>query len=225
MILVEETRSQRLVGSTNEWVLDNYYIISEQEKLMVGELKGVESGEWKVESGGRVEVLWKLLDGFVERSHCEVDKALLFRYLRQVQQREKDYLSYPEVTALLPLMKALLINKLAILCRELEAEGAQHYRPTEKPSAEGLERAARQNLRMMNIFNSLKKMTKLPIAELLDAVSFSEKALKAEKAGMYDQMYDKTKDDYRAKIVRFQRSGKWKTESGKRLLKAIGSLE
>ncbi len=58
MLLVEETKSQRLVGSTNEWVLDNYYMISEQEKVLRGELKGVVSGEWKVESGGRVEVLW-----------------------------------------------------------------------------------------------------------------------------------------------------------------------
>ena len=208
--LVDETRRQRLVGSTNEWVLDNYYMISEQEKLMAAELRGVESGKWKVESGKRVEVLWRLLEGFVERSHCQVDKVLLFRYLRQVQQREKDYLSYPEVTALLPMMKALLIGKLAALCRELEAEGAQHYRPTEKPTAEGLERAARENLRMMNIFNSLKKMTKLPMAELIDAVSFSERMLKEEKAGMYDQMQDKTKEDYRARIVRLCRKGRVK---------------
>lgn len=210
MLLVEETKSQRLVGSTNEWVLDNYYMISEQEKVLRGELKGVVSGEWKVESGGRVEVLWKLLDGFVERNHCEVDKNLFFRYLRQVQTRQKDFLSYPEVTALLPMMKALLIGKLADLCRELESEGAQHYRPTEKPSTEGLERAARQNLRMMNIFNSLKKMTKLPMAELIDAVSFSERMLKDEKAEMYDQMQDKTKEDYRAQIVRLCRKRKVK---------------
>ena len=32
LLLVEETKSQRLVGSTNEWILDNYYMISEQEK-------------------------------------------------------------------------------------------------------------------------------------------------------------------------------------------------
>lgn len=210
MLLVEETKSQRLVGSTNEWVLDNYYMISEQEKVLRGELKGVVSGEWKVESGGRVEVLWKLLDGFVERNHCEVDKNLFFRYLRQVQTRQKDFLSYPEVTALLPMMKALLIGKLADLCRELESEGAQHYRPTEKPSTEGLERAARQNLRTMNIFNSLKKMTKLPMAELIDAVSFSERMLKDEKAEMYDQMQDKTKEDYRAQIVRLCRKRKVK---------------
>ena len=34
LLLVEETKSQRLVGSTNEWVLDNYYMISEQEKVL-----------------------------------------------------------------------------------------------------------------------------------------------------------------------------------------------
>ncbi|MBP5614556.1 MAG: hypothetical protein J6X35_10500, partial [Bacteroidales bacterium] len=66
---------------------------------------------------------------------------------------------------------------------------------------EHLNEVTRQNLLMMNIFNSLKKITKLPMAEFIDAVSFSERLLKAEKAGMYDQMYDKTKEDYRTKIV------------------------
>jgi hypothetical protein len=61
---------------------------------------------------------------------------------------------------------------------------------------------------MMNIFNSLKKLTKLPMAELIDAVSFSEKMLKGEKAGMYDEMQDKTKEDYRAKIVRMSHKQK-----------------
>ena len=211
MLLVEETKSQRLVGSTNEWVLDNYYMISEQEKVLKVDLKAVESGKWKVEKS-RLKVLWKLLEGYLRRCHYHVDKTLLFRYLAQVQQRQKDYLSYPEVVALLPLVKTILIHELADLCRQLEAQKAYHYSPTDKTQvdAEHLNQAAQQNLQMMNIFNSLKKMTKLPMAELLDAVSFSEKALKAEKAGMYDQMYDKTKDDYRDRIVRLCRKRKVK---------------
>ena len=112
MLLVEETSGERLVGSTNEWVLDNYYMISEQEKVMKGELKGVESGKWKVE---RVELLWNLLHGYLDRCHYAVDKGLLFRYLRGVQVSTKDYLSYPEVWALLPLLKAVLIGELASL--------------------------------------------------------------------------------------------------------------
>ena len=211
MLLVDETRSQRLVGSTNEWVLDNYYMISEQEKMLRPELKGIERGEWKVEKK-RVEVLWNLLEGYLKRCHHQVDKALLFRYLSQVQATQKDYLTYPEVCALLPLIKTILIADLADLCRQLEAEKSYHYLPTDKSQADmdHLNKAAQENLRMMNIFNSLKKMTRVPMAELLDAVSYSERMLKGEKAGMYDQMYDKTKDDYRAKIVRLAKKRKLK---------------
>ena len=100
MLLVEETRSERLVGSTNEWVLDNYYMISEQEKVLKNELRGVEKGKWRVD-GKRVEMLWDLLEGYLKKCHHQIDKALFFRYLAQVQQRQKDYLAYPEVTALL----------------------------------------------------------------------------------------------------------------------------
>ena len=211
MLLVEETRSERLVGSTNEWVLDNYYMISEQEKVLRSELKGVESGNWRVEKG-RVEVLWKLLEGYLKRCHHQVDKALLFRYLSQVQASQKDFLTYPEVCALLPLVKTILIKELADLCLELEKKGAWHYTPTDRSQADmdHLNEASRQNLQMMNIFNSLKKMTKLPLAELIDAVSYSERMLKSEKAGMYDQMQDKTKEDYRAKLVRLCKKRKVK---------------
>ena len=84
VLLVEETKSQRLVGSTNEWVLDNYYMISEQEKVLKVDLKGVERGKWSLEEGRR-EMLWKLLEGYLSRCHYQVDKNHFFRYLAQVQ--------------------------------------------------------------------------------------------------------------------------------------------
>ena len=114
MLLVEETKSERLVGSTNEWVLDNYYMISEQEKVLKEELRGVEHGKWKV-TADRRQVIWELLEGFLRKCHYQVNKTLIFRYLTQVQQRQKDYLNYQEVTALLPLMKTILIDELASL--------------------------------------------------------------------------------------------------------------
>ena len=221
MLLVEETKSQRLVGSTNEWVLDNYYMISEQEKVLKVDLKGIESGRWKVDRR-RIAQIGDLLLGFMKRCHYQIDKPLLFRYLTQVQVSQKDYLSYPEVYALLPLIKAILISELAALCQTLESQKAYHYSPTDKSSVEAdrLDEAARQNLMMMNIFNSLKKMTKLPMAELIDGVSFSEKMLKKEKAAMYDEMYDKTKEDYRAKIVRLTKT-KTKTTTEYELVKEL----
>ena len=214
MLLVEETKSERLVGSTNEWVLDNYYMISEQEKVMKVELKGIEKGKMKVERR-RITMIEQLLTNYLRKCHHQIDKGLLFRYLSQLQVKQNDYLTYPEVCALLPLTKHILIKELADLCREMEASKKYHYNVTDKDQAnmEHLNEVARENLMMMNIFNTLKKMTKLPMAELIDAVSFSERMLKGEKAGMYDQMQDKTKEDYRAKVIRLS---KRRAEKGER---------
>ena len=204
LLLVEETKSQRLVGSTNEWVLDNFYMISEQEKVLKVDLR---SRDFRRLEGKRLLQLSDVMYGYLQRCHFQVDKGLLFRFMTQMQSKQKDYLTYPEVCALLPLVKTLLVKELADLCRRLEEKHAYHYSLTDKSQAdmERLEEAAQENLLMMNIFNTLKKMTKLPIEELIDSVSFSEKMLKSEKAGMYDQMYDRTKDDYRARIVRLCR--------------------
>ena len=177
MLLVEETKSQRLVGSTNEWVLDNYYMISEQEKVLREDLK---SKTFTGIGAKRIADLEKLLRDFLTQSHYQIDKSLYFNHLSQMQVQRNDYLNYPEVGALLPLTKVILIDELATLCNELRSDKAYHYAPTDKSQADmdQLDIAAQRNLRMMNIFNSLKKMTKLPMAELLDAVSFSEKMLK-----------------------------------------------
>ena len=171
LLLVEETKSQRLVGSTNEWVLDNFYMISEQEKVLKVDLR---SREFRSIDNKRVQQLTGLLHGYLERCHFQIDKGLLFRYMSQTQTKQRDYLTYPEVCALLPLVKVLLLKELADLCREMDKSLA---------NMEKLNEASHENLLVMNIFNSLKKMTKLPMAELIDSVSFAERMLKNEEAG------------------------------------------
>ena len=188
LLLVDETRRERLVGSTNEWVLDNYYMISEQEKVLRVELKGREFRRIPAE---RRALLESMLCDYLTACHHQLDKSLLFAHLMREQERRNDYLNYPEVCALLPLVKCLLLRQLADLCRALRQEGAYRYKPTDKSLSdmEHLDHVSQQNLLMMNIFNSLKKMTRVQMSELIDAVSFSERMLKKEHAGMYDQMY------------------------------------
>ena len=207
LLLVEETKSQRLVGSTNEWVLDNYYMISEQEKLLKVDLL---SKDFRKLEGQPIKRLEQVLRGFLTHFHYQIDKEVFFNYLKQKQEEEKYYFSYSEVCSLIPLMKCIILKELANLCSELKASNAYHYSPTDRSLAdmEKLNEAAQRNLMMMNLFNSMKKMTRMPVSELIDSVSFSEQALKAEKAGMYDQMYDRTKDDYRGKIVRLAKKRK-----------------
>ena len=176
MLLVDETKSQRLVGSTNEWVLDNYYMISEQEKVLKVDLR---SKEFRRLEGRRMHYLKEVAEGYLQKCHFQIDRGLLFQHLSQIQAERKDYFTYPEVCALLPLLKTLLIKELADLCHLLAENNAYHYSPTDKSLAdmEKLNEAAQQNLLMMNIFNSLKKMTKLPVEELIDSVSYTKQQI------------------------------------------------
>ena len=193
MTLVSETKKKRQVGSTNEWVLDNYYMISEQEKVMREALR------WRNRKSvppQRLALIEDLLYKFLEKTYYRIDKVTMFRYLSSCQQRSKDYFNYPEVCVVLTLLKVLLLRRLAELCSTLECSG------TIPADADKMEQAAKDNLLMMNLFNSLKKVTKMEMSELFDRISFSEKCLRSEMAGMYDLMYDQTKADYRAQITR-----------------------
>ena len=78
--LVQETKNNRIVGSTNEWVLDNYYMISEQEKVLKVELKSIGKGSMKI-GRQRIELLWKQIEAYLDRDRCCIDKTLMFKYL------------------------------------------------------------------------------------------------------------------------------------------------
>ena len=88
LLLVEETKSQRLVGSTNEWVLDNYYMISEQEKVLRIDLT---SKDFRKLEGERMRRIEKVLVVFLNRYHHQIDKTLLFNYLMEVQKEQQYY--------------------------------------------------------------------------------------------------------------------------------------
>ena len=72
LLLVDETRRERLVGSTNEWVLDNYYIISEQEKVLRVELK---SRDFRRIPADRLALLLSLLSDYLTANHHSISRA------------------------------------------------------------------------------------------------------------------------------------------------------
>src|SRR5690606_8365573 len=56
------------------------------------------------------------------------------------------------------------------------------------------------------IFNSLKKIVKYEIEYLYKNISFTEQLLVKEKAGIYDEMYDVNKMEYRVQITKNARA-------------------
>ena len=265
--LVEVTKNKQLVGSTNEWVLDNFFMISEQEKVMKAELKG--EGFTGVDPLRRAAVE-SLVGSFFEKTNYQIEKEAFFAFVNEYQQKNGDYLSFREVCLVPLIAKDLLIGKLSELCcslqlrldgktqadalcaqiiKELEGDSGrtpalnallqdsarlndpnlmeplcaklkgqvEWYEEFQKLLNEALERqnssinevyqheidhSTKDNILMMNLFNSIKKISKWEMAEVFEHISYSEKCLMGEKAGMYDQMCDQTKADYRTQIIR-----------------------
>lgn len=57
-----------------------------------------------------------------------------------------------------------------------------------------------ENILMINLISLLKKITRVKIEHLYNDISYTEKALKSEKANYYDNMYESSKVEYRNKI-------------------------
>ncbi|MBP7101685.1 MAG: hypothetical protein KBA86_00405 [Bacteroidales bacterium] len=262
-ILVEETKNKKTVGSTNEWILDNYFIISEQEKSIRDELR---SKVIKSIKSKRKKLLYELLDAILYKSNYQIDINLIFNEINEYQQKQNDYFSYTEISFLYILFRIILIQKISNLSQHLqiklhakiEAENFFNNLKKEELSTNDLtsqikqilqnesylknpffldqlnnlfnsinnipeilhlhfkeifikshkilqqqmDESAANNILITNLFISLKKMTKFEISEFYSHISFTENILINEKVGMYNQMYDNNKDNYRAKIIR-----------------------
>ncbi|MBP5413139.1 MAG: hypothetical protein J6Y47_07785 [Bacteroidales bacterium] len=195
--LVDVTKNKQLVGSTNEWVLDNFFIISEQEKVLKVDLRSPLMRTIKAKRKGYLQ---NLLYQYLQSTYFLIDKQHLFNYLSQYQKDKNDYFSYLEI-CLIPLyLKVLLIHELSDLCVKLQ----QKIQLPESgvDLSKNLDQATKENLLMMNLFNSLKKMTKLEMEDVFTHISYSEKCLMQEQADMYSRMCDQTKSDYRNRIIR-----------------------
>ncbi|MDY0015174.1 MAG: hypothetical protein RBS13_03110, partial [Bacteroidales bacterium] len=262
-ILVEETKNKKTVGSTNEWILDNYFIISEQEKSIRDELR---SKVIKSIKSKRKRSLYVLLHSILQDSNYHIDIKHIFNKINEYQKKQEDYFSYTEINFLYILFRIILIQKLSNLSQRLnsklqaknKAENffnllkkeeldtsdlssqlekiLQHESYLKNPFfldqlnnlfnninqtpenlhlrfkeifikshrilQQEMDEAATNNILISNLFVSLKKMTKFEISEFYSHISFTERVLINEKVGMYIQMYENNKDNYRAKIIR-----------------------
>ncbi len=263
--LVEETKNKKTVGSTNEWILDNFYVISEQEKIIKYELQAKDILRIKSK---RKKQLYDLLYTEFKKLNFHFDFDILFYNLNSYQEEHDDYFSYAEINFLFILFRLILINELSHLSEKLHQklqkkhqaeklitqiktmletsdssltlenlmqeedilknpfyleqvymlfnssenipeklnllfnEIVKKYDKTLKDLLQQeMDESAADNLLIMNLFVSLKKMTKTEISLFYAKISFTERVLISENAGMYVKMYENNKNNYRSKII------------------------
>ncbi len=118
-ILVEETKNKKIVGSTNEWILDNYFIISEQEKTLCEELRS--KGIRKIKPK-RKKQIDSLIYSFLEKLNFQVNLDVVFHDINAYQKKNEDYFSYAEINYIFILFRVILINEISSLSKTLNVK-------------------------------------------------------------------------------------------------------
>lgn len=135
--LIMKTKHNQSVGSINEWIVDNYYVISEQEKYISNEYRGKEIRRTK---GKRKKLIYALIYNILKVNDFQLSMLSLFEKLNAYQKETKDYFSYYEINLIYIFIKMVLISELNTLCERLD------YRLIEKDQVEKIFRLISENL-------------------------------------------------------------------------------
>jgi len=264
--LVLLTKNNESIGSINEWIVDNYYVISEQEKYVCSEYKY--SNINKINKKRR-EQLYRIIYNYLKTNNYNLSISDLFVCLNHYQEETKDYFTYNEIHYLFIIIRIILIYKLSSFSDLLEDKLNQkqevneifnnineklkhndtiniddyininqdliknHYYMEQinyklKEFSPLLDEAfiklnelllvhnislkelikrshddkAKENILMINLFHSLKKIAKYKLEYFYLNISYTEKVLISEDVNIYNEMYDNNKYEYRLQITK-----------------------
>ncbi len=105
--LVELTKEHYFVGITNEWIIDNYYLVVES-KNMIKNLSKKDRESRKIVNGNAD--LYNLIKGIFEKHHYNVDYKLLTKEINSYQTRSSYYFTYNSIK-IIPILIAFVVQE------------------------------------------------------------------------------------------------------------------
>ena len=117
--LVELTKNHNFVGSTNEWIIDNFYLIVEQRNSLKRTFKHKKNIK---ELLAKNENMYDILKNIFKSHNYNLDKQLLIRDLNLYQTKNNCYFSYSAIKVIPILITMLLTDELNQLCIKREGK-------------------------------------------------------------------------------------------------------
>lgn len=115
--LVELTKNHNFVGSTNEWIIDNFYLVVEQRNYLKRFFKNKKNIK---EILAVNEDMYQILHTIFSKHEYNVDKNMLIKELNNYQNKNNVYFSYKTISIIPILISIILIDKLNKLCIKRE---------------------------------------------------------------------------------------------------------
>ena len=128
--LIEKTKKMEYVGITNEWLIDNFYLLVEHKTDIVNERKIVNKQLRKSNA------LYYCLKEIAEMNNYNVGFKYLVTELKQYQKETNKYFSYQEIANIRNILVFIYTNKLVRLCDielklfiddDFDVENNHHY--------------------------------------------------------------------------------------------------
>ena len=89
--LVSLTKNHNYVGSTNEWIIDNYYLVVENKNVLKKAFKEDKFLKVLIESNSEI---YKILFNIFEKYKYNIDSHTLIKELNAYQNKNEVYFSY-----------------------------------------------------------------------------------------------------------------------------------
>ncbi len=110
--LVEKTKKHQYVGITNEWLIDNFYLLVEHKTNIVQNKKKIKRQMKKLDT------IFLCVRNIVISNHYNLNFRLLVHELKKYQKETKKYFSYLEISHIKNILLFLYTNRLQLLCKE-----------------------------------------------------------------------------------------------------------
>ena len=114
--LVELTKNHNFVGSTNEWIIDNFYLVIEQKNVIKTFLKSKKRRDNLLKYENMYDVLSEL---FASRNY-NLDKNMIIKELNNYQNKSNINFTYTAISLIPIYINMILIEELYLLCKKRE---------------------------------------------------------------------------------------------------------
>ena len=108
--LITKTKNHEYVDITNEWLIDNYYILVELKNNIVSNKREIKRNTKIINKN------YLLLKDIVSKRKYNIDFKYLVDELKKYQKETHDYFSYKEVDFIVPILIFIYTDRLNDLC-------------------------------------------------------------------------------------------------------------
>ncbi|HIS38198.1 MAG TPA: hypothetical protein IAB45_01675 [Candidatus Onthousia faecavium] len=110
--LIEKTKKKRYVGITNEWLIDNFYLLVEHKTNLIHEKREIQKQLKCCDS------IFQYLKDIVKRYNYNISFKLLVSELNKCQKQNNINFSYDEISSVKLCLLFLYTRRLALLCED-----------------------------------------------------------------------------------------------------------